>query len=575
MVLWITFRAYRRDVTTVLHTSGAGTTRVDQVEVALLRRLLSARSISGVTQAAVDGVRELVSADVSWCGLVRGEYLAMAAYSGLRTTEMPALWRLRVGQGVGGRVAAEGRTLTVRDYRHDPRRVPLMKRLIDAEGIRGGVCAPLLGGSDVLGVLYATHRSPRDWCSREVELVTEVARDAGVALALIEERRRERADLDAERRRAQDAAHALHAGAATAAGLARTDDIGAGIGVLAHHLRMHVELLDLGGEVLRVASAGTPRVEQVQFEIPVGDEPLGALRIRGARPLRRSELELVELCTHLVALQMLRERAALQSELRLRSEFVDDLLAGRPHDRAAMLTRAALLGVNPHTSHQVVRIGRPATGHPAQAPAVSQSTVALLEAEIGRRFPRSVLVPHDGDVLALVPTGDTEPARVLAALRTILRATNDAAGGLAAGVGRPCIGLDDLSDSEAEARIALDLARARGDPGVVMSGADLGFYGLLARGTARRSLTSIVESALGPILEADASGGSDYVRTLDAFLSNDRHLERTAGSLHVHPNTVRYRLGKVQELLGVNLRDVDDRFLLELALRVRAALPDG
>jgi DNA-binding PucR family transcriptional regulator len=39
----------------------------------------------------------------------------------------------------------------------------------------------------------------------------------------------------------------------------------------------------------------------------------------------------------------------------------------------------------------------------------------------------------------------------------------------------------------------------------------------------------------------------------------------------VHPNTVRYRLAKVQELLGVSLRDVDDRFLLELALRVHAA----
>ena len=40
----------------------------------------------------------------------------------------------------------------------------------------------------------------------------------------------------------------------------------------------------------------------------------------------------------------------------------------------------------------------------------------------------------------------------------------------------------------------------------------------------------------------------------------------------MHANTVRYRLGKVQEKLGVDLRDVDTRFLLELALRVQAAL---
>jgi purine catabolism regulator len=42
--------------------------------------------------------------------------------------------------------------------------------------------------------------------------------------------------------------------------------------------------------------------------------------------------------------------------------------------------------------------------------------------------------------------------------------------------------------------------------------------------------------------------------------------------LHVHVNTLRYRLGKIQELLGVDLHDVDARFVLELALRVHAIL---
>jgi DNA-binding PucR family transcriptional regulator len=62
------------------------------------------------------------------------------------------------------------------------------------------------------------------------------------------------------------------------------------------------------------------------------------------------------------------------------------------------------------------------------------------------------------------------------------------------------------------------------------------------------------------------------VKTLDAFLASDRHLERMATALHIHVNTVRYRLGKIQDDLGVDLRDVDTRFLLELALRVQGVL---
>jgi DNA-binding PucR family transcriptional regulator len=108
--------------------------------------------------------------------------------------------------------------------------------------------------------------------------------------------------------------------------------------------------------------------------------------------------------------------------------------------------------------------------------------------------------------------------------------------------------------------------------GEVMSPADLGLYGILARRSARGSLESIVENTLGPLIAADEKGGSEYVKTLDAFLASDRHLERMATALHIHVNTVRYRLGKIQDDLGVDLRDVDTRFLLELALRVQGVL---
>jgi len=246
----------------------------------------------------------------------------------------------------------------------------------------------------------------------------------------------------------------------------------------------------------------------------------------------------------------------------VRGEFLDDLLEGHLDNRTAIRARAALLGVDLQAPRYVACVGL----HGERAPAITRLSLNQVEQAIRRRFPDSTVVPRSGDVVVLLAHGRAEAREVERALRDAV------ADGLAAGLGRMCLGLDDYADSYAEAAAALDLARRRAHVGVVLTPADLGFYGLLARGSTRQSLESIVAGALGPLLEADAAGGSEYVQTLDAYLATDRHLEPAAHRLHVHPNTVRYRLAKVQELLGVSLRDVDDRFLLELALRVRAAL---
>ena len=540
----------------------------------LLRRLLAAATVGAAAQAAVDTLCDALQVEVSWSGIVDGSSLTMAAYHGLHTTEMAALWRLEVGHGIGGRVAQEGRTIQVRDYRHDPRRVPVMKQIIDGEHLRSSICAPLVSGSEILGVLYAAERFPRDWTDDEVRFVTSVGRDTGVALSLIRRRERERLESEEAVRSARERARSIDAVKALAGTLAGADDIGTGIAVLACHLGMHVELLNSDGELLREAPRPGGAQAHVRFEVAVGEDLPALLRVRGDRDLQAIERELVEVCSGLIALQMLRERAALRMELRVYGELFDDLLEGRVDDRLRLLERAALLGVDLKAHRYVACIGLHVGAAGARDDTnttFSRSAFDRLEHDLGRHFPRAILIPRCGEVVALLEPGQTGCADVDEALRRVVGSTAET-GALAAGLGRVCVGLGDYEDSYAEARMALNLARRRWRAGEVLSPADLGFYGLVGRASTRQSLESMVASALGPLLEADEAGASEYVKTLDVYLASDRRLERTANDLHVHPNTVRYRLTKIQEMLGVSLRDVEERFLLELALRVRAAL---
>jgi DNA-binding PucR family transcriptional regulator len=73
---------------------------------------------------------------------------------------------------------------------------------------------------------------------------------------------------------------------------------------------------------------------------------------------------------------------------------------------------------------------------------------------------------------------------------------------------------------------------------------------------------------LGPLVEYDRAHASDLVHTLDTFLSCDASWTRCAKTLHIHVNTLRYRLQRVEQLTGRELDRFSDRVDLYLALQV-------
>ncbi len=75
---------------------------------------------------------------------------------------------------------------------------------------------------------------------------------------------------------------------------------------------------------------------------------------------------------------------------------------------------------------------------------------------------------------------------------------------------------------------------------------------------------------LAPVLDLGETERERLLATLRAWLDHQRHVPRVAAELHVHPQTVRYRLGKLRELLGQELDEPSGRFELELALRAGA-----
>lgn len=79
-----------------------------------------------------------------------------------------------------------------------------------------------------------------------------------------------------------------------------------------------------------------------------------------------------------------------------------------------------------------------------------------------------------------------------------------------------------------------------------------------------RAKDELIESIYTPLLNA----GKDLLDTADSFLDHANSVEATARHLFVHPNTVRYRIKRIDEITGYSLSNARDAYVIRLALSV-------
>jgi hypothetical protein len=88
----------------------------------------------------------------------------------------------------------------------------------------------------------------------------------------------------------------------------------------------------------------------------------------------------------------------------------------------------------------------------------------------------------------------------------------------------------------------------------------------------RELARTFADARLAPLRRLPPGERDRLTQTLNAWLAHQRHTPEIADALHVHPQTVRYRVAKLRELLGDALQTPDGRFELGLALRIESAL---
>ncbi len=144
--------------------------------------------------------------------------------------------------------------------------------------------------------------------------------------------------------------------------------------------------------------------------------------------------------------------------------------------------------------------------------------------------------------------------------------------GLVGGIGRAVRASSELHGSLLEAQLAVDRARLGAGP-QLRDASDLRLSTMLLSGVDHRELQRQVAQMLDPI-----SAHEPLLSTLATYFACNMSVREASRRLHLHPNSLRYRLTRIEGLLGRSLREPSTIADLHLAFTVRSSdvsLPQG
>lgn len=314
--------------------------------------------------------------------------------------------------------------------------------------------------------------------------------------------------------------------------------------------------------------------------VRIGATPLdhGVLAAFTDAPIPADDVRVLERAATVAALTIAKDQAVSAVESKYRAEFLRDALAGRAGPPAAALSHAASLGWD---------IARPVVVVVAETDEDDENThrdedeVRFLQDRFARawthamavRDTRAPVMGFSREVVALFPVGsDHDSERIMRAVGEVAKVVRGDGGGgrrtFSTGVSRVASSATELPRAYEEALSAVAVGRQMHGEGALTHFDGLGIFRLLALIPDSAQLRRFVEESLGELATDDSAENADLRQTLSLLIDTNMNVAETARQLFFHYNTLRYRIAKLEKMLGPFSTDANLRLTLALALKV-------
>jgi len=558
------------------------------------RQLVGLRDMHQVSQLVIERARAILQTDMAFLAIRDPEdnSLRLLACVGNRTKEFMGFAR-PVERGVA---VYERRPLYSADFLNDNRlsHHPDTDDKVRAEGLRSVLAVPLTGCDSIVGMIAVGNRSVHSFTEREVSILSELGGLAALALdnaRLYSDAVTSAAQADAERAQTQMALNksdgvqglqdsvvdALLSGQGLPGALAILNQA-FGVAVIATDWRNIViahcaaeQWLDSKNQLSRNLLRGgegdneSPgpgagqqvwRGSNLLIPIATSEEVLGYLWFPGAASIDRRDVLVATAgrAAKILALELIREQVAVETERRLGRDFLLNLLGDTPADIATQESLARQVWRTYGSVHRPVTI-RVGPDQPAPTAQLERARRTIAEAR-----PGDLVAIHRGEIVLMLGEVDRRRAgdeidrvRGLCAARGL---------DVSMVVGTPC---RDLVEDRSCALACAHLANLLGRRPVIWL-EELEPLTILFDAKERDRLDRFVRSVLGNITQKP-----ELLATLRAYYAAGRNRAKAARALNVHVNTLRYRLERIEAMLGQPLEDPAKEAAIQLAVAVQGA----
>lgn len=312
-------------------------------------------------------------------------------------------------------------------------------------------------------------------------------------------------------------------------------------------------------EVLVIWETGLLNHRQLVGRVLKNGRPLAYLKLlEYNHPITKSDQDLLIMLCNVLALNL---AAASTNENSLTDTFLTALLNQKMYDHAAIEEREKIYGLKLYKNLYavVIRIDNGRNNN---------DRLYYLKRIIQNFFNRQTVIIYNGQLVILLDSR-TREIKELATFENLLQ-ENDCT----AGISMVFYHLYDFCEHYTQASNALSLGDQLTGSGRIRTYDDLIVPHMILSFRGQTNIRNLIHPIVETLKAVDKQKGSQLLSTLMAYIRHNQDTTLTAKFLHIHYNTLKYRISRIVEATGLDFNDSETLFRIQLAVKV-AELIDG